>query len=303
MLSSANLASAATALSALKKTRSELAQAVHGTSPISFKDVSYLQLKHDMALALDGRYICCGSTREMILLDMKSDVLNEYFEHFLDCMESEEALTEPDDSDDESQPLAEQKNIIAKKIPELLQVIVSYVAHVFFEKSNNIPAQEKINALIEKSQPGVPEKYKAIIPLEYFVKEKTGVCRHAALLTGYLLRRLIGHLNPDSHEKVYRFRSDLILTKHSSLYRSGLVPHAVVVYVSEEGHQYLLDSTRTGQGMHGMVMDITKLNSDKNQILEMQYPSFNILKFIETIGTSYPGFIPSVKPAGVGGSI
>ena len=54
------------------RTRTELAQTARGSaSPVD----SHVQLTGDMAFRSDGKYACCGSSRETILLNMTSAAL------------------------------------------------------------------------------------------------------------------------------------------------------------------------------------------------------------------------------------
>ncbi|MDR3491799.1 MAG: hypothetical protein P4M12_07150 [Gammaproteobacteria bacterium] len=267
------------------KTRSDIAASVCGSDPVKFDGKYYQMLKHDDALVLDSYYACRGSARETILLNMQSAVLDGYFQDYLKTVEEEEAVTDTEESDHESEN--KKANVkLAKKPQDYFPSLVNYVQNLFFKNTKEI-IDQKVNTIIRNYQPDQIILYRKTIPLENFLAEKAGACRHAALMTGYMLVKLFDHLNLNA-EKVYRFRTDLILKNASSLYSSGSVAHAVIIYVAANGHRYMLDSTR------GLSMDVTKLDVKRRVKLDSHYPLFKTSELITAIGVNYAS-VPCIE--------
>lgn len=270
-----------------EKSRSELASMVHGTEPKTHNGSSYQQLTRAVPLALNQKYVCCGARRESILLDMTAAKLQNFYEIFLKQFQDEEAATPRLDENEEKSLSASSamiKSIDYKAIT--LQHIVNYVSDIF--KNNTISTAEKENQL------AILAGKEKLLTLEDVVEKKIGLCRHAALLTGYLLVNLIQHT--DAEGQVFRFRTNLkVVNPSSSLHAPQTFPHAVIIYISGNKNCYLLDSTRRFIDSKGLVVKLTKLDAKRRNILKRNYEKFDVASFVEDIFLNYQAAMTSAQ--------
>lgn len=173
----------------MHRTRSELAQAAQGSgAPIVDSDSSYPQLSGDNALSVSGKYACCGSSREIILLDMASETLMQLFN---ECFLAEEPLDLTQRIDDDEfrppdsveEPAAAASVSAPKAEPEFhldnplsaLQHIVHFVVRKLSSAHNASTLEQMIVEKVEERNKG------RAIPLEALVTNEIGLCRHRAL--------------------------------------------------------------------------------------------------------------------------
>ncbi|GEM_PF-4668472 len=186
---------------------------------------NWVQLKStDRILSAPDETVQYTKGRENILVDMGSEQLAAHFKKFQERLTIETAGTQPLS---EEQPSSEKKSeaIDLEKLASLTRFVGEALDQNKFDEAKKKPS----------------ETY----PLEQFLDEKAGVCRHQVLFLSYLLTKLIQNKEmPDGAVYVFRFR----FTKEDETNR-----HAVVIYETG-GKRYLLDSMGKP---HGLVLDIT----------------------------------------------
>lgn len=267
-----------------QRTRTELARAAmgHGDAVVH-EDNAYQQLSGDIPFEAKGRYACCGASRETILLDMSALKLKEIFQDCFKKMVEELCLTEPNDVESQSNLEANTLEFDLKNPQLVLKYIVGYVTQQFPIKYIAADVEKKIAEEVKK----VGTEH--VIALELLVAGRLGLCRHQALLVGYLLKQLIHQTAADSDIKVYRFRTNLRQNQASAtIHQRAFVPHAVIILKSSNDHLYLLDSTRRAQGAeNGLAMDLHKLDASRRSLLARCYPNYDISYFIQEIFARY----------------
>lgn len=104
---------------------------------------------------------------------------------------------------------------------EILLHLLYYVRETLFDP--NLCNMENVATLIQALH---PDELEPEIPLDFFLKQRTGVCRHMALTTAYIIDRLI---------------SDGWLKGQSLLIRENIPSgrHAWTLFLSEEGAWHL----------------------------------------------------------------
>lgn len=288
----------------MNRTRTALAQEAQGSgAPIADSDNSYPQLSGDDALSVSGKYACCGSSRETILLDMASESLRQLFN---ECFLAEEQLdlTQPVDDDDE----------FMSQLPDSVEEPAAAVAALSasapkaepaFNLDNPLSALQHIVRFVVKKlssaydastlEQMIAEKVKErncgrAIPLEALVVNEIGLCRHRALFVGYLLAQWTHQIDSESSAAVYRFRTDLIKVQpeSSSIFRPQGVAHAVTIYRATNAHLYLLDATRRVQGAEqGLAISLAHLNQNGRDLLRRCYPGYDVTHFLSQINGRY----------------
>lgn len=268
------------------RTRTQLAEAARGSSAaVTYQGHSYQQLSGDMALSAEGKYACCGSAREVILLDMDCPELKALF---YDCFKQEAdglALTQTLSAEEQA-PEAASKAVTyefnLKSPTSTLTQIVHYVAKQFPVLDSAAEAEKHIAAQIKKL--GADN----VLPLALLVKEGVGLCRHQALLVGYLLAQLLHHTRQTSDATIYRFRTNLI--KHqaaAAMHQAQLFPHAITIFNIGED-LYLLDSSRrVNVAADGLVLDLNKLDARRRTLLGRCYETYDVSYFMQEIFARY----------------
>jgi hypothetical protein len=288
----------------VKRTRSVLAGEVHGVAPKKHKGIDYVQLKHDMPLQVAGKYACCGAMRESILLDMESDELKNIFIPFYATLQDDDAATQPVDAESDADDLLHPPKFnVADHIDYVLDRIVHYVYEIFYDKSTAAQQENEIKKIIKKLEGGNEIKLEDIISKnnndEYHAK---GLCRHAALLTGYLLVKTLQMDNSEIVGSVFRFRTNLVPIDASPAASSALfspreVGHAVIIYVTEKGQHFLLDSTRHTEGHQGLAINLNELDADGREILQKNYKHYDTALFAQQIKDNYSSAVLAGKPS------
>lgn len=274
----------------ISRTRTFFAQTARGNDdPLNYFGNDYVQLSGDLALKANGKYACCGSARESILLNMGSDKLKKIFQMCFDNQNEALAATQPIDYEDNSdmthQPYPEVQNDIGAALElsfnldnplNTLKHIVNFVSQQFTQDA----LASTIEALIARKVDA-----NGMVPLDVLVENNIGVCRHQALLVGYLLSQLIQQTHSESATSIYRFRTNLIksTTEGSVKY----CPHAVIIYRDPDNHLYLLDATRKNpySFAQGLAIDITHIDGNE---LQQYYAGYNTNLFLESINQRYP---------------
>ncbi|MDR3478855.1 MAG: hypothetical protein P4M14_12595 [Gammaproteobacteria bacterium] len=286
------------------KTRSKGANNVHGPGPSEFEGKDYLHLERHISLATEGRYACCGEFRESILLNMESATLDALFTEFHQSLQSETAGTQPqEEDDDEMHQDAESEPVATVSSPMLhLHSMVRFTAELFTSKLNASDVEAHVQDLVKKS--GLKDAIKIESLLTQHPEtgkfSAIGACRHAALIAGYLLVRLLQTENQQSKAKIFRFRTDLLVKPPQSLeckdYAPQKMPHAVIIYMTETGQRYLLDPTRKTPKNIGLVMRIpNKLTPALRKILLENYEKFNTGEFAKEIINNFSFSIMEAK--------
>ncbi len=115
----------------------------------------------------------------------------------------------------------------------VLNFIVSFVNKKFSIKDNlKTIALEKQWLGDDRHQIELNGKKVAVIPLDYFVQHQTGVCRHLALLTAYIVDSFIQ--NKFLNGRSYYFRVE---TKVG-------IPHATIVFINAQNQLFYVDATK-----------------------------------------------------------
>jgi hypothetical protein len=235
------------------------------------------------------------------LLNMNAVALEKVFQQFYQSLELELASTQP--LDEMGEPSSPADNVVATpsfKIEEHLHALVEFVATLFLATETANEREVKIQALVKKH--GLDNAIQMENLIVYNNKANAismmGVCRHAALLTGYLLAKLIETEDPHSSAKVFRFRADLIVNPPAGLecklYAQATAAHAVIVLATADGRRYLLDSTRRTDRSIGLVMELNKLTESNRKTLNDNYEKFNVGEFVKSILYTYPATLLSV---------
>lgn len=241
---------------------------VHRSYGDIFQKQSYSMLTHDTPITPSSKLSCRGSDRESILLNMKSPALKTIFDAFMKEMvekDKRSALPPPYDAD-------------------LMQRIISYVSSHLKSIS-----EEKINQLIVADMKKAQSSKKQA-PLEWFWKQQSGCCRHHALAVAHLLVSYIdyyakqhGKRYADTNSRVYRFRTRIPSNDLSKPASS----HGAVIYEAENGHRYLLDSTRMRKNQPDLVVDLTDMLPADKPTVAKHYLPYNGDYFIDEITAVY----------------
>lgn len=236
--------------SSLLFNNSQEANIIHGIEDTHFQSENYQSITHNLSIGPSGTFCCRGANtdREILTLDFKSKDLEAFFNRFSKHIEVIDAATQPldgDEADDSSAIDKESKSSPITQNPYEIETLQKLVGYVY---ANLLPAdQDQLLDLLDQQHEKQPlSENKKIAPLEWFLAENIGVCRHHALACIYLLVKLIegvaeqnSKTYKDTNSKVYRFR-----IKFPKTNSSGYSSHAVVIYEAENGDRYFLDSTR-----------------------------------------------------------
>lgn len=254
-----------------RRTNTQQAIAVYGAEPTIFQGQSYKMLTHTRPLTPLDKLSCRGGARENILVDFQSTELKKYFNAFLAACRTQtvdpEAPTQPVDE----MPM-EDNTIPPPADVHVLQQLVAQV-HSQFQATTESQLAQLIK---QEHQTLLSTDNHNIAFLEWFWNAKRGFCRHQALACAYLLVHLVDshakqHLKTfeETRIKVYRFRTKL----HTLEDPEKTISHAVIIYETENGHRYLLDSSKRRGANKGLVADLTHLSAkDKVQFHNLYYP-------------------------------
>lgn len=117
---------------------------------------------------------------------------------------------------------------------DFLKQIKKYVQTYIFpldNKGNLVALVEEDILQYKKENPELHIKEAPFIPIEYFIHKKHGVCRHHAIVTAYLIDRLIRENKMPLRGNIHVVRGEL-----------PQAPHAWVVFRSYNGKSYHLDT-------------------------------------------------------------
>lgn len=281
--------------------------AIHGSDPTIFQGQPYEMLTHKLPMTPFSKVSCRGGERETILVDLQSESLKKIFDDFIKqyVSSSEEDLDATQPYDSSGQPIelpgknGEKNQEIMVDLPQpfdlkILQYLAKYVGSKM--RSTSEEAIKKFTAQ-ESADLKLSDK-KPVVLLELFWKRQSGYCRHRVLATAHLLVNLVDYHAKqngknffETGSKIYRFRTKLQpldkLKPSSS--------HAVIIYEAENGHRYLLDSSKFGNKKLGICVDLTALDFvSKQELLECYLPYDGEL-FIQEIMTVYDGLSKKSK--------
>lgn len=174
--------------------------------------------------------ISCGSSvdREMIILDAEnSSLLKEHFNKLLAVI----------------------KNIDSKDDIAILTSITRYIKKEIFDKTENLiknveEFSKTYAALNPANTIGYKGNYIPLIPIDAFIKERIGVCRHHALVTNYMIDGLIKKTILKGDVKAIRDNLD----------RGG--GHIWNVFLSTDGKKFIIDA------MWGLVKEINECSAE-----------------------------------------
>jgi hypothetical protein len=267
----------------LKRKRSEAANRVHGNEDVFFKKQRFQPLHHNMVIFQHGKFVCHGSSRESLLLDMHSAELFHFFKAFLieykhlaaeKILPIDEQATQPWGEPDQPQDELHLELNFDKITPIILSELVHFVADHF--KAANEKMVDKMIAQfcsLPTDQPFYKVKHK--VPLSLFIEERRGSCRHQVLALAYLLATLQNYL-PEQKGDIYRFREDLYPIQGTST-----AAHAIVVYRAND-KCYMLDPTRK------LVVDLATIASPViMREMQKKYPIYDSEKFLKEINQVY----------------
>lgn len=211
---------------------------------LSYQGERYKKLSDALNLVLENKLYSAGKKRETILLDKNKLINHNVSQSFLASVQKAEQSTqsmEDDTAGDAKDVKAEASTDIAAKPAELLKKLTHFV-YSHFEKTvedkNQDDIAELVNEFNKKQKNGITQKTESVIPLEYLIDAKKGVCRHFAPYAAFLLTELIARTKTTG--QVYCFTTN-IPQRNTSL---KSVRHMVVIYLDAENQLYLIDPTQ-----------------------------------------------------------
>lgn len=247
-------------------------------SLLSIGDDQYTKLEDTLDIFLEKKFYSSGAARETILINR--DVINSLPSviEFLKFLNESIVSTQPYDLDEPVVSESKEAKALPKPSYEVSDELIHFVSSQF-EPTQENDKNDEIAAIAkqynEEQKKAEESKKESIIPLEYFLKHKKGLCRHKAIFTACVLVNLLSLTDSVKNAQVFCFTTNIKRTKN------GLARHMIVLYFDERNHLNLVDSE------HKVYIDLSVLltQSHNQQLLHFGrcYPTFNSEDFLNKI--------------------
>lgn len=201
---------------------------------IIFDGIKYTPItSHQFGLST-GQFVSSGSfsSRELVLVDFEqSPHLQEHYNELVSLLES-----------------AKKNGTLnpSTEVSTLLQIIKTYVRTEIFPTCNNPSLENETEQAIEEYRTNHPDSRLmlkdekdsvSVVPIDYFVEKKLGVCRHHALVTALLIDRLISeHGDSLIPNGVVQHVRDIIKTDNEAF------AHVWLTLVESNGTKWHIDT-------------------------------------------------------------